>query len=429
MNADGTKLTVLETYEGGSYRTVVVDPADQSATPLIPNESRPHIGIFAPVGSRVMVMLLDRGRYTLALLDSIGASPRPLTTEGYEFPGATQPWSPDGRELLYSSNRTGAEDLWVLDVESGAKRQLTADLRRDYVGVWSPDGKWIAFQSERGRQADLWVVASSGGEARRVTDTPEFERLVGWSSGDLALSYVVESGTGSMHSVPLAGGEARQLTPDSITVDYFELSPDGSQAVVTDFRGSSDLDIYLVPSSGGSPRLLASVQASEPRVVWSPDGKQIAFNGVAGGTPDPWIVEVATGATRQLLDWDTYENELIWGSDASAVYVLSDRDAAFGDVWRVPLDGSAPIRQTTIGRVNNIPAAIDGGSRMLVTLLGSENGRIGLGEVLPDGTVREIPLAGSIGGVAWNTPVGSDSLAVNVDADLAPRRRRPSAGG
>lgn len=417
-NADGTRISVLETFEGGSFRTVVVDPATRVAQELIAGETRPHVGVFAPVGSRVVVMLLDRGRYSLALLDSVGAPPRALTTEGYETPTAPQPWSPDGREVLYVSTRTGAEDLWVIDVESGAKRQLTNDLRRDYQGQWSADGKWVAFHSERGRQADLWVVAASGGEARRVTDTPEFERLVGWRGSEMALLYAAQSGTGSMQVVPVAGGAERQLTPDSITVDYFELSPDGSQAVVTDFRGGSDLDIYVMPSSGGALRLLASVQAARPRVLWSPDGKQIAFEGVAGGTPDPWIVDVATGTPKQLLDWDTYEGNLIWGSDPGALFTISDRDAAFGDVWRVPLDGSAPIRVTTNGRVNDVLTVVDGGTRLVVGLLGGEGGRIGIGEVMPDGSVRDIPVSTTVDGVAWNTPVGNDSLAVSVDGGL-----------
>lgn len=417
-NADGTRISVLETFEGGSFRTVVVDPTTRVAEELIPGETRPHVGILAPVGSRAVVMLLDRGRYSLSLLDSLGGAPRALTTEGYESPTAPQPWSPDGREVLYVSTRTGAEDLWVIDVESGAKRQLTNDLRRDYQGQWSADGKWVAFHSERGRQADLWVVAASGGEARRVTDTPELERLVGWRGDEMALVYAAQSGTGSMQVVPVAGGGERQLTPDSITVDYFELSPDGSQAVVTDFRGSSDLDIYIMPSSGGPLRLLASVQASQPRVLWSPDAKHIAFVGVAGGTLDPWIVDVATGTPKQLLDWDTYEGNVIWGSDVSALFMISDRDAAFGDVWRVPLDGSAPLRVTTNGRVNDINAMVDGGTRMVVGLLGGEGGRITIGEVMPDGSVRDIPVSTTVDGVAWNTPVGNDSLAVSVDGGL-----------
>jgi len=416
-NADGTRISVLETFEGGSFRTVIVDPTTRVAQALIPGETRPHVGVFAPVGSRVVVMMLDRGRYSLALLDSVNVPPRALTTEGYEFP-VQRPWSPDGREVLYVSTRTGAEDLWVIDVESGVKRQLTNDLRRDYAGTWSADGKWVAFQSERGRQADIWVVAASGGEAQRVTNTPEFENLVGWRGGEMGLVYAAQSGTGSMQVVPVAGGAERQLTPDSITVDYFELSPDGSQAVVTDFRGGSDLDIYVMLSSGGALRLLASVQASEPRVLWSPDGKQIAFSGVAGGTPDPWIVDVATGATKQLLDWDTYEYTPTWGSDASALYVVSDRDAAFGDLWRVPLDGGAPTRVTTNGRVDAVKTLLDGGTRPVVTLLGGEGGRIGIGEVMPDGALREIPVATSVDGVAWNTPLGSDSLAVSVEGGL-----------
>jgi hypothetical protein len=54
-------------------------------------------------------------------------------------------WSPDGKELLYESRRTGQRDLWILPIDGGKARQLTHDVRDDYAGAWSSDGEWIAF--------------------------------------------------------------------------------------------------------------------------------------------------------------------------------------------------------------------------------------------------------------------------------------------
>src|SRR5216683_8147593 len=56
-------------------------------------------------------------------------------------------WSPDGRRILFESNRSGEGQLWVIDVNGGEAQQLTTMSTEAGNGLWSPDGKWIAFVS------------------------------------------------------------------------------------------------------------------------------------------------------------------------------------------------------------------------------------------------------------------------------------------
>jgi Tol biopolymer transport system component len=417
-SADGSKLLILTPQSGGTYGTQVVDMGSGIAEPLMPGEQRAHVGFFAPVGQHAVVMIFDSARTTLWAIDSLGSAPRQLTSEGYEVPPTTAGfWSPDGRELVYESTRTGAPDLWVLDFATGTTRQLTNDLRADRRPIWSPDGQWILFESERGRQTDLWVVPAAGGDAIRLTDDAAIEVAIGWLGASHEVAYTIEGGTGSVHAVPMAGGSEQQLTPDSVKVDYFETSPDGSQIAFTSRRTGSVLDIWVMPSGGGAPRLLASPQTVEPRVFWSPDGTKLAFRGIGGGTPDPWVLDVATGALQQVLTWGSVEYDVLWGASSSELLVLSDRDSRFSDVWRVPLSGGEPVRLTNEGRVNGLQVTLDGGTRVLVSILGGAGGQLGLGDVQSDGTVRTINDSRTVWGVAWNTPTGSDSVAAQMDGD------------
>lgn len=417
-SGDGSKILAFAPESGGSFATQVIDVATGTAEPLLPGERRAHTAVFAPVGGHLVVMIYDSARSTLWGMDSLGATPRQLTTEGYEYlPNTAALWSPDGRELVYESIRTGAPDLWVLDFVTGTSRQLTNDLRADRRPSWSPDGKWILFESERGRQTDLWVVPAAGGDAIRLTDDPAVERVIGWRGGSQHVAFTIEGGSGSVHAVPIAGGEERQLTPDSVTVDYFQASTDGSQIAFTSRRTGSVLDIWVMQSDGGEPRLLASPQADNARLLWSPDGTHLLFSGTAGGTLDPWIIEVATGALRQVLTWDSWEWESMWGRDGNELLVLSDLESRFADLWRVSLDGGAPVRVTTEGRINELFTTLDSGTRPLVSLVGGDAGQIGLGEVMPDGTLRPITEAQSVWSVSWNTPHGRDSVAAQLAGD------------
>ena len=85
-------------------------------------------------------------------------------------------WSRDGKTILFTSNRNGNRDLYLIDVKTGALRRLTTHPAEDRYPSWSPDGTKIAFASTRSGSLDIWVMTlrsplilspSSGGEDER----------------------------------------------------------------------------------------------------------------------------------------------------------------------------------------------------------------------------------------------------------------------
>ena len=80
--------------------------------------------------------------------------------------------SPEGTKLAFDSQRTGSPDIWVLDLLTGDLINLTPDNPlTDDAPAWSPDGAEIAFRSERGTTS-IWVVAATGGAASQLTFAP-----------------------------------------------------------------------------------------------------------------------------------------------------------------------------------------------------------------------------------------------------------------
>jgi TolB protein len=72
---------------------------------------------------------------------------------------ASPSWSPDGDAIVFSSGRTGNEDIWIWSFLEGRLTQLTFHSGRDYQPSWSPDGDWIAFVSDRNGTPDIWIIA------------------------------------------------------------------------------------------------------------------------------------------------------------------------------------------------------------------------------------------------------------------------------
>jgi dipeptidyl aminopeptidase/acylaminoacyl peptidase len=94
--------------------------------------------------------------------------------------------SPDRRELVFVSNRSGRDQLWIAPVTGGEARMLThADV--DYLESprWSPDGRSIAFAGARAGRFDLWAVTVADGRLERLSDdgvsrAPSFSRDGRW---------------------------------------------------------------------------------------------------------------------------------------------------------------------------------------------------------------------------------------------------------
>jgi TolB protein len=67
-------------------------------------------------------------------------------------------WSPDGKRMLFTSNRNGNRDLYLMEMDSGVLHRLTSHPADDRYPSWSPDGTQIAFASNRSGSPDIWVM-------------------------------------------------------------------------------------------------------------------------------------------------------------------------------------------------------------------------------------------------------------------------------
>jgi serine/threonine protein kinase/Tol biopolymer transport system component len=79
--------------------------------------------------------------------------------------------SPDGRRVVFSSNRSGINEIWVCDSDGGNAQQLTS-LGNSMTGTprWSSDGKQIVFDSRVGGEANVYVMDANGGVPRKIGD-------------------------------------------------------------------------------------------------------------------------------------------------------------------------------------------------------------------------------------------------------------------
>ena len=122
--------------------------------------------------------------------------------------------SPDGRRLVFNSERVGWWKVWIADADGSHPVQLTSPASgADYYPDWSPDGHWIAFASDRGGTWAIYVMDAEGAvREAALSDVGQGEAIEpSWYPDSSRLIYQTDGGS-HIFLMPAAGGEARRLT-------------------------------------------------------------------------------------------------------------------------------------------------------------------------------------------------------------------------
>lgn len=98
------------------------------------------------------------------------AAPTQLTFNTYSDVNAV--WSPDGTQIVFTSDRDGNEDVWVMNADASDPRNLTAHPSDDGYPAWSPDGTQIVFSSLRDGNWEIYIMDADGSMPTRLTDDP-----------------------------------------------------------------------------------------------------------------------------------------------------------------------------------------------------------------------------------------------------------------
>src|SRR5271156_18338 len=113
-------------------------------------------------------------------------------------------WSPDGKTIVFVSNISGRNNLWLVPAVGGWPIQLTVSDQRQTAPAWSPDGKWIAYMSDYDgdEQWDIFIVSPKTGQVVNLTHTREIaEEYPRWSPDGRYLAYTVKPKTSSVFEI------------------------------------------------------------------------------------------------------------------------------------------------------------------------------------------------------------------------------------
>ncbi len=355
-------------------------PAKQLTDPLL-EPARPD---FSPKGALVAFQAYKGGTFHIWTMNPDGTGLR-QRTDGHGDDREPR-FSPDGTRIAFGSDRAfkGSYDIWVVDLASGKLTQWTSGPADEYEPAWSPDGSEIAFVSGTGTNGTTIQAVNAEGKLHTLVTAPTGAHLNSPSySSDGKLSWIqfaatksllmvagkpastfddvfpfpaswlpdgrlLYTGNGKIHVSSPGTSESSEI-PFSARITLNRpayarkhldleskgnklvkgivsptLSPDGKRVV---FEALNQLWLMEI---GGKPQALTHDKFYKEDPAWSPDGKGIAYSSDKAGTPDLYLLDLATKTEKRLTSFeDSAEVSCAWSPDGKMLAYQDEHGATY----------------------------------------------------------------------------------------------------
>ncbi len=239
-----------------------------------------------------------------------------------------------GNKIVFTSNRTGTYNIYLVNADGSGLRQLTrfqiGDVARPSL---SPDGTTILFrrQDEPDARWDIWGVQADGSRMRNLTPEPYDEAGPTWSPDGTKVAFASNRSSASdIFLMNPDGSGIKQLTHGSAIEIEPVFSPDGKQLAFLKEGSTADppvLQLWTMNADGTGARRLTRTPAEYERPTWSPDGNKIAFTRSHGGNTDVFVIDADGGQEQRLIGGPADDYQPTWSPDGKTIAFGSNRDS------------------------------------------------------------------------------------------------------
>lgn len=226
-------------------------------------------------------------------------------------------WYPDGKSLLVNAQ---GGSWFKLDMDSGESTLLTLPASGTFDAAVSPDGKQIAYSVSMASSTDrndIWTVDIATGAKQKITAIPGLQHEPVWGRDGKSIYFLSGRG-GPSHDiwkVDIASRATTQITVNDLFHFDIAVRDDGTIAYSSNRGGNYDL--WLMRKDG-KPERLTDDAALDARPSWSPDGKRLVFESTRGGASDLWTYDLSSKAFTRITHMPGGARMPVWAPTGGA---------------------------------------------------------------------------------------------------------------
>jgi len=262
--------------------------------------------------------------------------------------------SPDGKKLLFVSNRDGNREIYLTDLEwldgytqwrGNNLRNITNSDENDWTPVFSPVENRIAFSTyfPENDNYDIFIMDDDGNNKENLTNTSSYEKFPqfspdgsfmiyqGWQKGKMEIFFL---GLLDRNNINIT----RNVNSNDIISHGNSFYPDGESIVFTSER-DGNRNLYLMKINGSDLEQLTNHESSDYEPVFSPDGKSIVFTSERDGNKEIYIIDPISKNVKNLSNHSGDDWNPRFYHDSQKIVFQSSRDGNW-EIYMMDLNGN-----------------------------------------------------------------------------------------
>jgi Tol biopolymer transport system component/serine/threonine protein kinase len=262
---------------------------------LISSTRSQNVQQYSPDGRKIVFASDRSGTNQIWVCDADGSNPVQLTFMNAPNVG-TPRWSPDGRSIVFDSTASGHNGVYLIGSDGGKPQPLVVDSHFNGTPSFSRNGRWVYFVSDRGGKYQVWKVNTSGGDPIQITSHGGFFPM---ESLDGRFLYYVKDANplppskGHLWRMSVTGGTEEQVMSEAITDLYWALSPAGIYFIDPDTKPHATLKFFSFPN--GPVKVVTELEKPPSccgqALAVSPDRQSILYGQEDNVTTDIILVD------------------------------------------------------------------------------------------------------------------------------------------